>query len=278
MTNKIRRIVADSSADTLLLEGVEFASAPLKIVTDQKEYVDDEKLDVSAMAADLLVYKGRSSTACPSVGDWLEAFGEAEEIFCFTITSELSGSYNAAVIAAQDYEERHPGRRVFVMDTRSTGPHMRLVLEHVRGCLMQGMTFDQVQESVTTYGARTGLLFILESMRNLANNGRVSPLTAKAAGLLGIRAVGQAKEGTLSMLDKCRGQEKARESVLRHLAALGYKGGGVRISHVDNPAAAEALRLALTERYPTAEVQVYPARGRCSFSAERGGLLIGYEK
>ncbi len=278
MTERIRRIVADSSADTLTMEGADFAAAPLKIVTEQREYVDDGALDVSAMAAELAAYKGRSGTACPSVGDWLEAFGEAEEVFCLTITGELSGSYNAAVIAARDYEERHPHRRVFVMDTRSTGPHMRLILEHIRHCLAQGMSFEQVRDSATAYGARTGLLFVLESMRNLANNGRVSPLAAKAAGLLGIRAVGHAKEGNLAMLDKCRGQEKTRESVLRHLTALGYEGGAVRISHVDNPAAAEALRQALIARYPAAEVQVYGARGLCSFYAERGGLLIGFEK
>lgn len=66
-------IVADSSANLFQTECSGFQPVPLKILTDEKEYVDDERLDVASMLADLREYKGRSSTACPSVGDWLQA-------------------------------------------------------------------------------------------------------------------------------------------------------------------------------------------------------------
>ena len=87
------KIVADSSADVFALEGVDFACAALKIITDNGEYVDDAGLDVQQMVHDLHSYNGKSSTACPSVGDWLEAFGDAERIFCVILTSNLSGSW-----------------------------------------------------------------------------------------------------------------------------------------------------------------------------------------
>ena len=275
----VRKIVTDSSADTLLLEGVDFASAPLTIVTAEKEYVDDAALDVALMVEDLLKYSGKSSTACPAVGDWLAAFGDAEEVFCVTITSNLSGSYNAATIAAQDYMEAHPDRRVFVLDSLSTGPEMRLLLERLRDDVAAEMGFQAICDDVSAYSAKTGLIFVLESMKNLANNGRVSKLAAKAAGLLGIRAVGKASDhGTLEMLDKCRGAKKALAAIVEQMAAQGYGGGAVRISHVGNEAAALTLRDTLAERYPQAEIQVYGARGLCSFYAEKGGLLIGFEK
>lgn len=275
----VRKIVTDSSADTLLLEGVDFASAPLTIVTAEREYVDDATLDVAQMAEDLLKYSGKSSTACPGVGEWLTAFGDAEEVFCVTITSNLSGSYNAAVIAAQDYMEAHPDRRVFVLDSLSAGPEMRLLLERLRADVAAEMDFEAICDDVSAYSAKTGLLFVLESMKNLANNGRVSKLVAKAAGLLGIRAVGKASDhGTLEMLDKCRGAKKALAAVVEQMVAQGYGGGAVRISHVGNEEAALTLRDALTEQYPQAEIQVYGARGLCSFYAEKGGLLVGFEK
>ena len=275
----VRKIVTDSSADTLLLEGVDFASAPLTIVTAEKEYVDDAALDVAQMVEDLLKYSGKSSTACPAVGDWLAAFGDAEEVFCVTITSNLSGSYNAATIAAQDYMEAHPDRRVFVLDSLSTGPEMRLLLERLRDDVAAEMDFQAICDDVSAYSAKTGLIFVLESMKNLANNGRVNKLAAKAAGLLGIRAVGKASDhGTLEMLDKCRGAKKALAAIVEQMAAQGYGGGAVRISHVGNEAAALTLRDTLAERYPQAEIQVYAARGLCSFYAEKGGLLIGFEK
>ena len=275
----VRKIVTDSSADTLTLAGVDFAAAPLKIVTREREYVDEATLDVAAMTQDLLAYSGRSSTACPSVGDWIASFEEAEEVFCVTITSQLSGSYNAAAIAARDYEEQYPGRRVFVLDSLSTGPEMRLLLERLQADVQAGLPFEEICAGVTAYAKTTGLLFVLESMKNLANNGRVSHLTAKAAGLLGIRAVGKASDGgTLEMLEKHRGQKKTLAALPDTLVQLGYAGGRVRISHVGNEEAAEMLRQSLLDTYPAADIQVYPARGLCSFYAEQGGLLVGFEK
>ena len=275
----IRKIVADSSADTLTLAGVDFASVPLTILTAEREYVDNAALNVGEMTDNLLKYNGKSSTACPGVGEWLDAFGDAEEVFCVTITGNLSGSYNAAKIAAQEYEEAHPSRRVWVLDSLSTGPEMRLLLERMRDDVAAEMDFDAICEDVSAYSAQTGLLFVLESMKNLANNGRVSKLAAAAAGLLGIRAVGKASDvGTLEMLDKCRGQAKALTAVAQHMEDLGYVGGAVRISHVGNEEAAQRLRDELMTAFLTADIQVYSARGLCSFYAEKGGLLIGFEK
>ena len=122
------KIVADSSADIKRLEGVEFESVPLKIITSQKEYVDDKDLDVELMVKELSMLNDKSGTACPSVGDWLSAFGEAQKVFCVTITSGLSGSYNSALIAKSEYEESYPDREVFVIDSLSAGPELNLIL------------------------------------------------------------------------------------------------------------------------------------------------------
>ena len=80
-------IVSDSSANLYQSNCADFMPVPLKIVAGQKEYVDDEALDVAGMLADLREYKGRSSTACPGVGDWLQAFGDAEEVYGVSLTS-----------------------------------------------------------------------------------------------------------------------------------------------------------------------------------------------
>ena len=98
---KNRKIVADSSANVLTLKTVPVAAAPLKIITAEKEFVDTAALDVNAMLDYFSGYKGKSKTSCPNPADWIEGFGEAEEVFCVAITSGLSGSYNAACIARQ---------------------------------------------------------------------------------------------------------------------------------------------------------------------------------
>lgn len=277
-TNNIK-IVADSSSDILALPEIAFASAPLKIITSAKEYTDNENLDVAKMADELLHYKGKSSTACPSVGDWISAFGDAEYIFCITITSGLSGSYNSACIAKQSYEQEHPERKIFIIDSLSTGPEMGLIIRKLSELILSGLTFEEICKDILSYKEKTHLFFMLESMRNLANNGRVSHLSAKAAGLLGIRIVGRASEqGTLELLDKCRGANRALSSMVNHLKDFGGSIVRVRIGHCNNLSAAELLRDMIGSEFPQAEAEIYELRGLCSFYAEKGGLLLGVEE
>ena len=276
--NKIK-IVADSSADVTELDGVSFESVPLKIITDEKQYVDNAELNVYEMVDELSKYKGRSSTSCPNADDWLRAFGDAEWIFCVTITGTLSGSCNSARAAASLYEEDHPDRRVFVLDSLSTGPETALMIDKIRESVLDGKDFDEICEAVSSYSKNTGLLFMLESMRNLANNGRVSPLVAKMAGILGIRVVGMASDkGDLSVLDKCRGELKALEALVGHMKEMGLEKGRVWIAHCFNEGAANSLKEMIKKDFSAVKVKLYRCRGLCSFYAERGGLLVGFEK
>ena len=271
------RIVADSSAN-LSADGAELASVPLMITAGSHSFVDDEALDVREMMAFLAAHKGRSTTACPGPGDWLAAFGEAEEVACVTITSGLSGACNAARIAAEDYERLHPGRRVLVVDTLSTGPEMELVVERLRLLHEQGRTLDEMAEEIARYRKSTHLVFALQSMRSLVNNGRVSPAVATLAGLMNIRLVGIAsEEGTLQPVRKCRGEKRTLEGLLSVMEEHGYAGGRVRIAHCENPEAAQALTEEIRACFPEAEVSVRLTRGLCSYYAEQGGILIGYE-
>ncbi len=273
------KIVADSSADVLEFEDADFLSVPMKIQSDEKEFVDDAAMDVEAMTAYFDTYKGKSRTSCPNVSDWLEAFGDADEVFCITITSQLSGSYNAACIAKQMYEAEHPQRKVFVLDTRSAGPEMKLIIEQLGAWIQEGKAYEQLCTSLTDMVKNTGLLFMLKSMNNLANNGRVSPVVAKLAGLMGIHLVGRASaQGELEPLAKCRGEKRALEELLKQLGDAGLHTGRVRIAHCDNIAAAECLKAKIQTAFSQTDVQIYRCRGLCSFYAERGGLLVGFEK
>lgn len=120
---------------------------------------------------------------------------------------------------------------------------------------------------------------MLESMRNLANNGRVSPLVAKMAGILSIRVVGKASDkGDLEQLNKCRGDKKSLETIVQHLKSLGLKKGKVRIAHCFNEKAGKALKELIQKEFSKVQVELYRCRGLCSFYAEKGGLLVGFEK
>jgi len=272
------KIVADSSSNVRSLFGVEFENVPLKIITKEKEYVDVDGLDLAGMAADLRAYKGTSGTSCPNVYDWMSSFGDAENVFAVAITSNLSGSCNAARQASEQYMEENPGRKACVFDSLSAGPELRLIVEKLREGVLAEKEFEVIQTETEAYMKHTHLLFTLRSLNNLARNGRVSPAVAKLAGVLGIVIVGKAsEEGTLQQMHKCRGEKRAIDTLYKEMKAHGYEGGRVRIGHNFNLEGAKVLESAIREEYPDADIFIEQSMGLCLFYAEEGGLMVGYE-
>ena len=273
------RIVADSSSDVLTLDGADYVSAPLKIVTAACEFVDDEKLDVHEMCEFLKTYKGKSRTSCPNTNDWINAFGGADDVICVTITSNLSGSYNAACTAKKVYEAEREGRRVFVLDSLSTGPEMTLIIRKIAELIAEGKEYGEIVENIKKYRETTGLYFMLRSLRTLANNGRVSHLVAKIIDIAGICLVAKASDvGTIETKHKCRGEARAIDTLVKSITEEGYAGGRVVIGHCENPTGAEAVKTKIIALYPEADVFVHTLGGLCSFYAELGGILVGFEK
>ncbi len=274
------RIVTDSSADIINTSfSTDSISVPMKIIAGDKEFVDNKSLNIKAMVEYLSKYKGKSSTACPSVMDYIEAFADAKRVICITITGTLSGSYNSACIAKKEYEEKHPDRKVYVLNSLSAGPELKLFIEKADKLINSGYEFNKISKMLDEYKNQTGLVFSLECLNNLANNGRVNPVVAKAAGLLGIRTVGKASDiGDLQPLDKTRGAEKTYEKLFSRIISEGYNGGKVRIDHCYNEDGANKVKELILESFPNADIEIDNTYGLCSFYAENGGMLIAFEK
>ena len=273
------KIVADSSCDLFEVKQAEFTSAPMKIITAEKEFVDDERLDVDGMVDFMDKYKGKSKSSCPNTGDWLDAFGDADDIFCVTITSGLSGSYNSACAAKQIYESENEGKRVFVIDTLSAGPEITLIIEKLAEYIASNKPYEEICSGITEYLKKTGLVFMLKSLKTFANNGRVSPIAARLVGIAGICIVGKASdEGTLEPMHKCRGELRSLETLVSDLEAEGFRSGKVSIGHCQNESAALRLKELILAKFKNASIEIHKFRGLCSFYAEKGGVLVGFEK
>ncbi|MBE5887564.1 MAG: DegV family protein [Lachnospiraceae bacterium] len=272
------KIVADSSANLRTNVEQNLISVPLTLRTDEREFVDDASLNIEEMTDYLANYKGKSGSACPSSQDWVDAFGDAERIFAIAITSNLSGSFNSARVAKEQYEEDYPDRKVFLIDSLSAGPELKLIVEKIQELAAQGLSFEEICNAVTKYQEKTHLVFMLKSLTNLANNGRVSPAVAKIAGLLNIHVVGIASEvGTLEQKEKARGEKKAIAAMKKIMEELKYVGGKVRIDHCFNLEGAQQLKDLILTAFPSADVIIGENFGLCSFYAERGGILAGFE-
>ena len=271
------KIVSDSSSNILAMENPHFASVPMK-VRAEKEYIDDQNLNLAGMVEDLRNHKGKSGSSCPSVGEWLEAFGDADVVFATTISKNLSGSYNSAKQAADTYMEENPGKKAFVFDSLAAGPQQAFVIDKVIELAEQGLDFDAIVEQVRDYHNHTHILFCLESMMNLARNGRVSMAVAKIAGLLGIRVCGDVKGGQITPVHKPRGAKKAIETLVEMMKERGfYDGAQLRIAHCFGETQALALRDAVLKEFPNTRFTLEPTTALCSFYAEAGGLMIGFE-
>ena len=272
------RIVTDSSANLLQLEGIDLGVVPLHIIVGDQEFIDNEDVDLTKMQTSLDTYKGKTSTSCPSPEEWLAAFADEEVVFCVTITSALSGSCSSANLAKQMYEAQYPERVVYVIDSLSTGPEMILLLEKLRDLIASGADHIQIHQRICEYQKRTHLLFCLASVDNLARNGRVNPLIAKGMDLLGIKILGKASsEGTLQIMSKCRGNKRAFQYLAEQIRKNGYSGGKIIIAHNNNEAAAEELHRILTEAFGEFQGDVHLTRALCSYYAEPESLLVGFE-
>ena len=272
------KIVSDSSSNLFFHEEIAYTGVPMKIIAGDKEYVDDPQLDVAGMVDDLKKYKGKSGSSCPNVLDWLDAFGDAENVFALTITSELSGSCSSARNAAEIYEAENPGRKVFVLDSRGAGPEMIMAAEKIKQLIDQGLSFEEVKEQLIEYHKHLQTLFCLQSLTNLARNGRVNPAVAKISCVLGIQIVGEARHGTITPVHKPRGEKKALLAILDLMKEKGlFDGAKVRIAHCLALEKANALVELVRTHFPNCQFHIEPCGGLCSFYAEAGGLMIGIE-
>lgn len=277
MKKKIK-IIADSSCDMLEVKGLDFKSVPLTIMTTEKTFIDNAEIDIVDMLEYLSVYKGRSYTSCPSVDEWLMSYEGGDEIFVVTLSSNISGTYNSAMTAASLYLEKNPEAKIHIFDTLSAGPEVRMAVDKIAESVQCGLSFEKICTITEEYMNRTKIFFALESFHNFAQNGRVNKIMATVGKALGVRIMAKASDkGKIAIVQKYLGKKKMLNGFLEQLEAVSYAGGKVYIAHCQNEKTANALADSILSKFPDAEIKIYPTRGLCSYYAEKGGILMGFE-
>lgn len=276
------KIIADSGCDfremANLAKDTQFESVPLTIQVENEIFVDDKQLDIDLMMEKMYASSAASKSACPSPDDYLKSFEGADKIFVVTITGTLSGSNNSAQVAKKIFLEENPNAQIHVIDSLSAGGEVDLLVTKLNELIQQDLSFDEVVEVISRYQEKTKLLFVLAKVDNLVKNGRLSKLLGTVVGLLNIRMVGEASQtGTLELLQKARGSKKALASAIEELLKAGYKGGRLIIAHRNNEKFCQQFSQLVQEKYPQAQIETVPTSGLCSFYAEEGGILMGYE-
>ena len=281
-------VVVDSSSDMACFKEqineqvdgkIIFDTVSLKLEAGEREFIDDENLDTREMMDYLKEYQGKTGSASPSPQDWYDIFEQADMCIAITITGAMSGSYRSACAAKDMIAEDYPDKKIYIMDSMSTGPEMVLLARKAISFALDDISFDEMVKMMNRYKERTHLYFVLENMDNLIKNGRVTKLEAGVASILGIKIMVKASsEGTLEIVKKSRGKTKVYDKLIEEMLDYGYIGGNVVISHCYNEAMAGYIKLKIIEKYPESNVTIINTGGLCSFYAEERGVLIGYER
>lgn len=276
-------IVVDSGCDLLGLpnqaaEHIQFTRVALKLNIGEKVFVDDIDLDIADFMQELEAYPGKTGSAAPSPQDWLTAFEKSDMVFAISITGTLSASYSSAQIAARMFRERYPQRQLHLIDSLSTGPEISLIVGKLSELMQQNLPFESIVQRIEAYRKHTHLLFILQSLDNLVKNGRVSKIQGSLASILGIKILGTASEkGELQLLHKHRGKLGAYNRAIEEMVKRKFNGGKVIIAHCFNAEMAEYIKDKIRQSFSACQIQIMKTSGLCSYYAERGGILIGFE-
>lgn len=283
-------IVADSSCNMRSYipdsSDCRFYLAPLKINVAGTEYVDDDQLDMSVLHAAIRDEETATSSACPSAGEWADLFRHEDNVIAITISSGVSGSYDAACLARNmvldEYAREHDGviagKNIYVLNSRAAGAKLEVLVKLIDRFIGTGADFDAVISYAKELEEHAQVLYSLSSYDNLVKNGRLPRIVGTVASKLNIRMLGTASaEGTLKVVGPTRGEKKMIRKIVDTMESDGYRGGCAFIDHVENESGANAVKDAIIARWPNADVSILPCGGLCSYYAELSGLIIGFE-
>lgn len=273
------KLIVDSSANMENDAERNLEVVPLTISFGGKDYLDNQDLNMKEFLSNMNKNDVAGKTTCPSIQAWLNALEGTEKAIIITMTSGMSGTFSSALQAKAIYEEKHPLSKIIVVDSRSAGPELAIIIHGIEKMLQDEIRFVDLEEAIAKFRMQTHLLFVLQSLHNLSLNGRVSPAVAKIAGLLKINLIGTAnKEGKLEPLTKARGMKKAIREIVKYMKEDNYHGGEVIIDHCENEKDANIIKEKILAEYPEAPITIRPMHGLCSFYAEEGGIMVGFHE
>ena len=273
-------IVADSccelTADMKKRENIEIA--PLTLEVGGESILDDETFDQKYFLKRVAECPECPKSACPSPDYFRKSFlNGAERCYAVTLSAQLSGSYNSAVLGANLAQEENEDLKIHVFNSRSASIGETLIAKKIVECEEAGMSFERVVETVELYISTQHTYFVLENLETLRKNGRLSKTKALVASALKIKPVmGATSEGDIVQLDQARGINKALMKMVDAIVndAQHVENKTLAISHCNCPERAEMVKEALLERLAVQDVFVLDTQGVSSMYANDGGIII----
>lgn len=274
------KIIVDSCGELteeMKASGV-YETASLEIELQGRHIIDDETFDQAEFLKLVAESPECPKSSCPSPERYMEAYHcDADHVYAVTLSSELSGSYNSAVLGKNLYEEEYGEKKIHIFNSRSASVGETLIALKVAECEEKGMSFEETVETVEAYIEEQHTYFVLETLDTLRKNGRLTGIKAVMATALNIKPVmGSTPEGNICQLGQARGVKKAlvkmAEQVVEDLK--NSKDKILAIAHCNCKERAENVKKMLLEKIDVKEVIILDTAGISSMYAADGGVIV----
>ena len=244
------------------------------------DFIDDDSFDQKKFIKAVAEFEGCPKSSCPSPEEYKKAFGKDEvTAFGVTLSAELSGSYNSAVLGQRMIEEEFPNKKVYVFNSRSACIGETLVALKIQECAEKGASFEEIVEQVEDYIRRRETLFVLENLETLRKNGRLTGMKAALVSVLNIKPVMMGTpEGTIEQCAIGRGTKKALKKMIEEVGnrVSDFENRIFGISHCNCPDRALYVKEEIEKRYPFKQIIIADTAGVGTLYANDGGIVIAF--
>lgn len=274
------KIVIDSCGELLdkWKTDEKFESVPLTLTVGNEDIVDDESFNQAEFLEKVAKCPECPKSSCPSPEKYRQAFDcDAEHVYAVTLSANLSGSYNSAILGRNLLLEDNPEKKVHVFNSCSASAGETLIAMKIEECEEAGMDFEQTVKTVEEYIQSQNIYFVLENLETLRKNGRLSNIKAFVASALKIKPVmNGTSEGTIAQLDQARGTNKALIKMVDYVVenAKDSENKVLAINHCNCASRAEIVKEEILKRIEVKDVVVLDTAGVSSMYANDGGIIV----
>lgn len=273
------KIVADSCCEfpAEYDKDPHYERVPLGLEVEDELIMDDENFDQAYFLKKVAMSQKCPKSFCPSPEKFMEAYRtEAENVFVFTLSSKLSGSYNSAELGKKLYHERYGEKNIFVCDSESASCGETQLSMLAASWSEQGLAFDEICGRLSDFRDHMNTYFVLDNLETLRKNGRLSGVKALVASTLSIKPVMGATKGEIIQLGQSVGIKKALAKMAETVAkeAVNPQEKTLMITHCNCPERAESVKKMILEKIQCRDVLIMDTKGVSSMYANDGGVIV----
>lgn len=274
------RIVVDSCGEFTeeMKRDSHFVHAALHLYIDGEQFVDDESFPRLDFIKKMNASPNCPKSSCPSPESYREAFDcGAEHLYAVTLSAELSGSYNSAVLGRNLYLEDHPDAKIHVFNSCSASVGEMRIAQKIQEYEESGMDFEEIVKAVERFALEMHTYFVLENLENLRKNGRLSAVKAFVASALNIKPVmGATDQGVIIQLGQARGMHKALRKMVETMAAetKNPEEKVLALCHCNNRERAEYVKEEIQKFLKVKDILILETSGVSTLYAAEGGIIM----